>query len=164
MNDAMDSRRVRGTILLEIVQTAAAVCIVWTAAAATEQTPAAPAPQPPRGFVIYGCLTGSKLTRIDPQNLTLTLPDTLKVRSSRVIRSQVKALSGHQVEVIGTLRGVPGQETGLLVVDSENGKFYLGGGDARLGQDLVAPSSEPPTIYVQTIKDIAETCTAGRPE
>ena len=143
---------------------AVAAAIVCTAAEATQQTPAAPAPQRPKGVVIDGCLTGSKLTRIDPQNLTLTLPDTLKVRSSRVIRSQVKALSGHQVEVIGTLRGVPGQEAGLLVVDSENGKLYLGGGDARLGQDLVAPSNEPPTIYVQTIKDIADACTAGRPE
>jgi hypothetical protein len=112
------------------------------------------------GVVIRGCLTGSKLIHVDPQNLApdlvLKLPDALKVTSIRVIRSQVKALNGHQVEITGALRGIPGMETGLLVVDSDNGKLYLGGGDPKLGSDLSA--NEPPTIHAQMIKAVAETC------
>lgn len=128
---------------------------------AMQQPAASPKPQP-AGVVIRGCLTGSKLTHLDVENLdpALILPDTLKVASIRVIRSQVKALHGHQVEVIGTLRGIPGQDTGLLVVDSDKGKLYVGGGDARLGQDLVVAGNQPPTIYAQTIKNVADTCTA----
>jgi hypothetical protein len=52
--------------------------------------------------------------------------------TAAVIRDQVKALNGHTVEVVGMLRGIPGQETGLLIADSDDVKIYLGGGDARL--------------------------------
>jgi hypothetical protein len=145
------------------VTIAAAGSIVLAAAAPTQQ-PAVAAPQRPKGVVIRGCLAGSKLTQIDPLDVTLPLPGTLKVRSIRVIRGQVKALDGHTVEVIGTLRGIPGQETGVLVVDSDHGKLYLGGGDERLGQDLVPPSQEPPTIYAQMIKNVADTCSAHPPD
>jgi hypothetical protein len=132
------------------------------------QEAAAPRPQPRAGIVIRGCLTGSKLTHIDPQtqlpaDLVLKLPDTLKVTSIRVIRDQVKALSGHQVDVTGALRGIPGMENGMLVVDSENGKLYLGGGDPKLGSDLSVSRNEPPTIHAQMIKDVAETC-ASQPK
>src|SRR5262245_17901115 len=93
-------RRAIGTIF-------AIASLVWAAAGAAQPT----APAKPKGVVIRGCLTGSKLTHIDVENVTLPLPDTLRVRNSRVIRDQVKALNGHTVEVVGTLRGIPGQET-----------------------------------------------------
>jgi hypothetical protein len=115
------------------------------------------------GVVIRGCLTGSKLIHIDPQtqlpaDLVLKLPDTLKVTSIRVIRDQVKALNGHQVEVTGALRGIPGMETGALVADSDNAKVYVGGADPKLGSDLHVGRNEPPTIHAQMIKDVAGTC------
>jgi hypothetical protein len=81
-----------------------------------------------------------------------------------VIRSQVKALDGHQVELVGVLRGIPGQETGVLVAESDKGKVYLGGGDPNLGQDLASARAEPPTIHVNTIKDVASACTAQQPK
>ncbi len=127
----------------------------------TPQEPAtAPKPQLPTGVVIRGCLTGSKLTHIEPGDPSLTLPDRLRVTSIKVIRSQVKALDGHQVELVGLLRGIPGQETGLLVAESDKGKVYLGGGDPNLGQDLGSARAEPPTIHANTIKDVAPACTA----
>jgi hypothetical protein len=73
----------------------------------------------------------------------------------------VKALDGHQVELIGTLRGIPGQENGVLVADSDKGRLYIGGGDKNLGSDLETGRIEPPTMYARTIKDIAPTCTTG---
>ena len=127
----------------------------------TPQEPAtAPKPQLPTGVIIRGCLTGSKLTHIEPGDPSLTLPDRLRVTSIKVIRSQVKALDGHQVELVGLLRGIPGQETGLLVAESDKGKVYLGGGDPNLGQDLGSARAEPPTIHANTIKDVAPACTA----
>jgi hypothetical protein len=83
----------------------------------------------------------------------------LKVTSIRVIRDQVKALNGHQVEVTGSLRAIPGMETGILVADSDNAKLYLGGADPKLGSDLNVARNEPPTIHAQMIKGVAESCT-----
>jgi hypothetical protein len=135
----------------------------FAAATPRAQQPAvAPKAQPTNGVVIRGCLTGSKLTHIDPADATLTVPDVLRVKSISVIRSQVTALDGHQVELIGTLRGIPGQENGVLVADSDKGRLYLGGGDTRLGDDLAVGRAEPPTMYARTIKDIAPACTAGQ--
>jgi len=156
----------------QVVLTAIAAIVAGgflTASLEAIQEAAAAKPQPRKGVVIRGCLTGSKLTHIDPQtqlpaDLVLKLPDTLKVTSIRVIRDQVKALNGHQVEVTGALRGIPGMETGVLVVDSDNAKLYLGGGDPNLGSDLNVSRNEPPTIYAQMIKDVAETCAAGQPK
>src|SRR5262245_49963256 len=94
------------------IATAVVASVLFASVEAVQETPA-PKPQPAKGVVIRGCLTGSKLTHLDPQNLAspdvaLKLPDTLKVTSIRVIRSQVKALNGHQVEITGSLRGIPG--------------------------------------------------------
>lgn len=116
----------------------------------------------PKGTVIRGCLTGSKLTHIDPDVATPNLPDILRVTSIRVIRSQVKALDGHQVEVIGTLSGIPGQDKSVLVADSDKAKVYVGGGDKNLGEDFGTGRIEPPTIHAHTIKDLADSCTAGK--
>ncbi|HMF94704.1 MAG TPA: hypothetical protein VKE96_10430 [Vicinamibacterales bacterium] len=139
-----------------------------TAVDAVQET-APPKPQPRKGVVVRGCLTGSKLTHIDPQtqlpaDLELKLPDTLTVASIRVIRDQVKALNGHQVEVTGALRGIPGMETGILVADSNNAKIYLGGGDPKLGSDLSVARYEPPTIDAQMIKDVAAACDSIPPK
>ena len=122
-----------------------------------------------RGVVIRGCLTGSKLTHISPQtelpaDLALKVPDGLRVASIRVIRDQVNALNGHQVEVTGLLRGVPGMETGILVAESDNVKIYLGGGDPALGSDLSVARYEPPTIYAQMIKEVAAACDPVPPQ
>ena len=135
---------------------------LFTALDAVQET-AVPKPQARKGVVIRGCLTGSKLTHIDPQtelpaDLLRKLPDRLTVTSIRVIRAQVKALNGHQVDVTGALRGIPGAETGLLVGDSDNVKVYLGGGDPGLGSDLSMARYESPTIVAQMIKDVAAAC------
>jgi hypothetical protein len=159
IGDAMDTSRLRRT---SPRLTAAAITLMWIIPASAQQQTSPP--QRPAGAVIRGCLTGSKLTHIDPGNVTLSLPDTLTVRSVRVIRDQVKALNGHTVEVAGKLRGIPGQETGLLVVDSDDVKVYLGGGDTRPGSDLAPATKEMPTIYAHTIKNVADTCSTALPE
>ena len=137
---------------------AAIALSVTVATVEGDQQPAAPAQNDGR-VTIRGCLTGSKLTHLEPQGtIPLQLPETLFVTSIRVIRDQVKALDKHQVEVIGTLHGIPGQETGLLVAGSDKAKIYLGGGDPRLGQDL-APGTQPaPGIQAYTIKDVGPMC------
>jgi hypothetical protein len=135
----------RSTILLATIATIAA----------------APKSSASKGVVIRGCLNGSKLTHIEPEDASLNLPDVLQVSSIKVIRSQVKALDGHQVELIGSLRGVPGQDKGLLVADSDKAKFYLGGPDKSLGESDNVERVEPPTINARTIKDIAPTCNGG---
>jgi hypothetical protein len=114
--------------------------------------------KPVKGVTLRGCLTGWTLTHLDPADATLKVPDNLRVRSLKVIRSQVTALDRHQVEVIGSLEGIPGQDRGVLVSDSDKAKLYIGGGDPNLGADLGIGRSEPSTIYVRTIKDIADTC------
>jgi hypothetical protein len=179
MDDAMDMpararRPLRLTrtrlkvVMMTLVAMTMAIAIAVSSASAAAQSAApqpaaqpAPKPQAAKGVVIRGCLTGSKLSHIDPDDATLKVPDILRVSSLRVIRSQVKALDGHQVEVIGTLHSIPGQDNGLLVAESDKAKLYIGGGDKNLGEDLNTSRSEPPTIYARTIKDIAATCTAG---
>jgi len=145
-----------------LAATGTIIAIAATTFAAVQDTQqTTPAKQPPKGVIIRGCLTGSNLIHLDPQNLSadllLKIPDKLKVTSARVIRDQVKALNGHQVEITGSLRGIPGLETGMLVVDSDNGKLYLGG-DPKMGSDTSAKRNEPPTINAQMIKDVAERC------
>src|SRR5262245_41033860 len=124
----MKRSEVRQVVLAAIATTAIVVGFFTSTEAIQEK--AAPKSQPSKGVVIRGCLTASKLTHVDPQNLAadlvLKLPDTLKVTSIRVIRDQVKALNGHQVEITGALRGIPGMGTGILVADSDNGKLYIG--------------------------------------
>ena len=146
------STRVRGVVFAAIGTIGAMAGPVFGAAQANQ---AAAKPQP-KGVVIRGCLTGEKLSRIEPQNVEaaveLKVPDVLRVTSIKVIRDQVKALNGHQVEVTGALVGIPGLEKGLLVVDSPNGKLYFGGSDP----DAVS-RKEPPTIHAELIKDIAST-------
>ena len=152
-----------GRCLLVIVTSA-----VFAGPAFAGQETASPQPAnaatPPRSsdVTIRGCLTGSKLTRIDPSGTALTLPDTLTVSSIRVIRAQVKALSGHWVELIGKLDGVPGQETGVLIASSDRAKLYFGGGDPNLGSDLRIGRPETPEIHANTIKDLAPTCETPR--
>ena len=161
----METRaRARRNVLTAIATIVVVANVVLAADQENQQTPGKP--QAPKGVVIRGCLTGSTLTHLDPQNLKPDalekIPDRLKVTSIRVIRDQVKALNGHEVEVTGALRDVPGLEKGILVLDSDSGKFYLGGGDARLGQDLVVSSNRPPTIHAQMIKSVADTCAGQR--
>ena len=147
------SARVRGVVFAAIGTIAV---MTGPALVASQASQAAPK-SPPKGVVIRGCLTGEKLSRIEPQNVApaveLKLPDVLRVTSSKIIRSQVKALNGHQVEVTGALRAIPGLETGLLVADSPNGKLYIGG-----DPDPSVSRKEPPTINAELIKDIAATC------
>jgi hypothetical protein len=136
----------------------AAVAI--STAIAGSQEAEKPQPQPANGVTLRGCLTGTKLTHVEPADPKLTVPGALRLTTIRVIRDQVKPLNGHQVEVIGTLRGVPDQETGVLVGDSGKAKVYIGGGDKNLGEDLTVTRNEPPTIHAQMIKDLAPSCPA----
>jgi hypothetical protein len=158
----MDASELRRFWRSAILTCAAVAAFAFSPARPQDPQPQQPAPKPPpsNAVVIRGCLTGSKLTHVDPQTPALTLPGELKVTTDRVIRDQLKPLDGHQVELTGTLRGIPDQETGLLVVDSPTGKVYLGGADKRLGEDQVVSRSEKPTIQAKMIKDLAAMCTA----
>ncbi len=127
------------------------------ASVAFAQQPAARPQSSNGGVTIRGCLTGGKLVHIEPDDPMLKVPDALRVTSIRVIKSQVKALDGHQVEVIGTLRGIPDQDDGILISNSPKAKVYIGGQDKSLGNDA-GERVEPPTIHANTIKDIAEKC------
>jgi hypothetical protein len=121
-----------------------------------------PAPaQPLKGMAVRGCLTGGRLTHVDPVDSNLPFPDSLGVNGIRAIRSQLKALKGHQVELIGNVEGVGEQKTGILVADSDKGRFYLGGGDPSLGEDF--RRKVPPTFYAHTVRDIAPTCLPTTP-
>ena len=155
MHTCTSGRNILTSALLAVTMSVA------IAADGASQAPADSPPKPTNRVAIRGCLTGTKLTHLVPQSsMSLELPDTLRVTSIRVIRDQVKALNGHEVEVIGTLRALPGLENGILVVDGERGKFYIGGGDPRLGPDLVPANVESPRIHADTIRNIAETCAA----
>src|SRR5262249_50281043 len=101
--------------------------LAFTGIQAQQPPAAAPKPQALKGTAVRGCLVGSKLTQLEIEEGWPTLPDSLRVTSIRVIRSQLKALNGHRVELIGTLQGIPGMDKGLLVADSDKGKFYIGG-------------------------------------
>jgi hypothetical protein len=129
--------------------------------ASPAQGPAPAAAQPLKGIAIRGCLTGARLTHVEPVDSDLPFPDSLGVNGIRVIRSQLKALKGHQVELIGNVEGVGEQKTGILVADSDKGRFYLGGGDPSLGEDF--RRKVPPTFYAHTVRDIAPTCLPTTP-
>jgi hypothetical protein len=135
--------------------TLAASLGVLSASAAQESAPAAA--QPVKGTVVRGCLSGSRLTHVEPEDPGLPYPDALRVNGVRAIRSALKALTGHQVELIGTVEGV-GEQNGILLAESDKLKFYIGGGDPRLGEDL--RHIVPPTIYAHTVKNLAPTCDA----
>jgi hypothetical protein len=146
-----------------VVSILSAVLAGLTLTAAPREQDAATKPATPKGSaVIRGCLTGGKLIHIEPiepQDHALKIPDNLKVGSLRVLRDQVKGLDGHQVEIIGTLRGIPGMDQGVPLTDSQSSpKVYIGGADKNLGEDLHPERSEPPTIYAKTIKDLAPEC------
>jgi hypothetical protein len=144
--------------ILSIVITIAAI---GAAAAAQDPTPTqespSPRPQPSNKYAIRGCLNGSTLTDIEPTPPPLKLPEKFRVTSTRTIRDQVKALSGHQVEVTGALFGVPGVEEGILIGDNGVTRIYIGGADPNLGQDLVINRNDP-TIRATMIKDVAPAC------
>ena len=125
------------------------------------QGPAPAAAQPLKGMAVRGCLTGGRLTRVEPVDSNLPFPDSLGVNGIRAIRSQLKALKGHQVELIGSVEGVGQQPSGILVAESDNGRFYLGGGDPNLGEDF--RRNVPPTFYAHTVRDIAPTCASRIP-
>jgi hypothetical protein len=155
---ARDGGVMRTAGLARIISIAVAIAAVSSARAQTQDPNAAPARQPTNKFIVRGCLTGSNLTDIEPTNPPVKLPEKLRVRSIRMIRDQVKALDGHQVELTGSLFGVPGVEQGILISDSDAVKVYLGGGDPNLGQDLVVQRNDPPTIRATMIKDLAQAC------
>jgi hypothetical protein len=116
------------------------------------------AAQPLKGIVVRGCLTGARLTHVEPVDSDMPFPDSLGVNGIRVIRSQLKALNGHQVELIGNVEGVGQQNSGILVAESDKGRFYIGGGDPSLGEDF--RRKVPATFYAHTVKNIAPTCAA----
>lgn len=144
---------------MKLLTTTLALLVLLTMTSLAQDTK----PAKPKGAVIRGCLTGWKLTHVEPEDATLNVPDILRVKSLRVIKNQVTALNGHQVELIGSLSGIAGQSRSVLVTDSDKAKLYIGGGDKSLGEDFGVSGNEPPTIYVRTIKDVAEKCTAPTP-
>jgi hypothetical protein len=160
MGDVMSTAKRVWRILSIVI----AIAAMSSVAAAQDPTPPtqepAPSPKPPPAnkYVIRGCLTGSTLTDIEGTPPPLKLPEKLRVGSPRTIRDQVKALSGHQVELTGALFGVPGVEEGVLIGDSGAARVYIGGGDPNLGQDLVVNRNDPPTIRATMIKDVAPAC------
>lgn len=167
MITAVTTTHLRRRLVHALIAVVVSPCLtVWAAQATpppTQQPPAAPSLTD--RYAIRGCLSRSKLTHLDPQGqVPPQLPDILQVTSIKVIRSQVKALEGHQVEVIGTLRGVPGQENGILVAGSDKGRIYLGGADSSLGSDLAPARVDSPTINADTIKDLAPSCTVAEPK
>jgi hypothetical protein len=134
---------------------AASLCLV---SASLAQGPAPAAAQPLKGIVVRGCLMGAKLTRVEPVDSDAPFPASLGVNGIRAIRSQLKALKGHEVELIGNVEGVGQQKNGFLVADSDKGRLYIGGGDPNLSEDF--RRNVPPTFYAHTVRDIAPTCAA----
>jgi len=133
----------------------AATMIVCVAAATQDQAPAA---KPLKGIAVRGCLTGSRLTHVEAADPGTTFPASLGINAIRAIRTQLKTLNGHQVELIGSVEGVGPQTGGILVSESDKAKVYLGGGDPSLGDDF--RRIVPPTFYANTIRDLAPACTA----
>jgi hypothetical protein len=157
--DVMQGRKYVSRLACRLAIVAAIVSIPATfAAAQATQEGAEVKAKPPTTVTVRGCLNGSTITRIETTDHRPTVPDKLQVKVDRVIRGQLKSLNGHQVELNGTIRHIPGEETGILVADSDKGKVYLGGGDANLGNDLVVKGNQPPTIYARMIKDVAASC------
>src|SRR5262249_6223918 len=103
-------------------------------------------------------LEGSRLTQIEPVDSDAPFPASLGVNAIRAIRSQLKASNGHQVELVGTVEGLGPENNGILVGAADKTKFYLGGGDPSLGEDL--RRVVPPTFYAHTIRNVAPTCAA----
>jgi hypothetical protein len=136
---------------------AALVVSLGLVSASATQNPA-PTGTPLKGIAVRGCLTKSRLTHVEPVvDSDTSFPDSIGINAARVIRSQIKALNGHQVELIGTVEGV-GLQKGVLVGESDKLKVYLGGSDPNLGEEF--RRSGQPTFNAHTIKDIAPTCTA----
>ncbi len=111
-----------------------------------------------KGITVRGCLKGSRLVHVEPTDPGAPFPDSLGVNGIRVIRSELKALNGHLVELIGTVEGVGPQKGGVLVSGSDKTKIYIGGGDPNLGEDL--RRTVPPTFYAHTVRNLAPTCDA----
>jgi hypothetical protein len=152
-----------GTKTLQFVSAAtmALAASLAIVSASPVQGPAPAAAQPLKGIAVRGCLTGARLTHVEPVDSNLPFPDSLGVSGIRAIRSQLKALKGHQVELIGNVEGVGEQKNGILVSESDKGKFYVGGGDPNLGEDF--RRKVPPTFYAHTVRNSAPTCLPNTP-
>jgi hypothetical protein len=147
--------------LLSIIVTTAAMSSAAAARgpiAQTQEAGPSPRTQPTNQHVVRGCLNGSALTDIEPASPPVTFPEKLRVTSPRVIRDQVKALTGHRVELTGALFGVPGVEEGALIADSGAVKIYIGGRDPNITDDLLVNANDPPSIRATMIRDLAPTC------
>ena len=142
--------------LNQLFVSAALASVCFASASAMQDSTATPAS---KGIAVRGCLKGSKLTHVEPVDPGAPFPDSLGVNGIRAIRTELKSLNGHQVELIGTVEGVGQQKGGILVNNSDKAKIYLGGGDPSLGEDF--RRNVPAVIYANTVKNLAPTCDAS---
>jgi hypothetical protein len=110
-------------------------------------------------IVARGCVNGGMLTRLEAREYVSTVPSTVRILGSRSVRGMLKEMEGHQVEVVGTLKGGRGsQETGALVKDTGKTKIYVGGTERRTAEDRMMQTPPLPTLDVKSVKDIANAC------
>jgi hypothetical protein len=143
------------------------IVAVLMASGLAHQPPAQPQPTDPQPdskqskntIVVRGCVNGSMLTHAEAREYVSTVPGTMRITGRRSIRGMLKELEGHQVEVIGTLKGGrTSQETGALVKDTGKTKVYIGGTERRTAEDRMMQTPPLPTLDVSSVKDIASPC------
>jgi len=111
---------------------------------------------------VRGCLHGVVLTTRDETNTNTVVHQQFTLKGDGATLKQLKGLSGHLMEVTGTLKGGNG-DGGTRVTEKPipKGRVYVGVGSTPLAnptQQQPSPPASSDTIDVRTFTDIDPHC------
>lgn len=111
---------------------------------------------------VRGCLHGVVLTTRDETGTNTAVHQEFTLTGDRATLQQLKDLSGHLIDVTGTLKNGTGN-SGTRVAEKPipKGRVYVGVGStpvANPAQPQPAPPAASATIDVRTVSDIDPHC------
>jgi hypothetical protein len=139
---------------------ATTICLLATIALRAADTPTTKKDQ--HSVTVRGCLQGIVLTTRDETGTNTVVHQQFTLTGDRATLKQLKALSGHLMEVTGTFKGGTG-DGGTRVAEKPipKGRVYVGVGSTPVANptqpQLNAPTASA-TIDVRTFADIDPHC------
>jgi len=140
---------------------ATAICVLASAALHAADTPT-PKKKDGQLVAVRGCVLGLVLTTRDETGTNTVVHQQFTLTGDRATLKQLQGLSGHLIEVTGTLKGGTGRD-GARIAEKPipKGRVYVGVGSTPVANPT-QPQSHPPavaTLDVRTFTDIDSRCT-----
>ena len=110
-----------------------------------------------------GCVDGRSLKMARPggiEDAELIVQPVYRLKGSKQLISELRALNGRPVRVRGELTDVPGEPAGTMIGGT---KVTLGTGPNDAVAPTVTRNPSPPTIVLQSITALAGTCGGSSP-